>query len=308
MDNLSTDNLNAVNLNAVNLNTVNTNPASKDLTDYFILEKGLDGNIVVIDHLDLQMDPSQKGYSHHDFFEIYHFLDGDVTFLVEGAMIDVEPGDMIILSQHLMHRIVLNHTCRYERRHIQFYDNIFLMPQPNGLSLRNLIIQQGVMKIDGSTVCKTGLDRLFTDVLHSILRHTPYDEFCALIALFQLLISMEKSFALYGGHLPKIHNQKAHEILRYIDNHIAEELDYKTIARHFFMSEKTVYQIVKKETGLSPARYINERRIIKAKLLLNDGCSATDAAILTGYKDYSVFYRNFIKGTGVSPSDFGKHM
>ena len=51
---------------------------------------------------------------------------------------------------------------------------------------------------------------------------------------------------------------------RYIDNHIAEELDYQTIAGKFYLSEKSLYQLFKKETGLSPARYINERRIIKA--------------------------------------------
>lgn len=274
--------------------------------EHFIFEKGLDDKMAVIDHLTLNMDPDEKDYSHHDFFELYHFIDGDVTFSVEGAMIDVEPGDIIILSQRMMHRIVLNSTCRYYRKHILFSDEIFLMPQPSGLLLRNLIIKQGVMKISNKTVVEAGLDKLFADVIHSVMNHTPYDEFCALISLFQLLISAEKCYEMYGGQLPEIRNKKAHEILKYIDQHIADELDYKTIARQFFISEKSLYQIFKKETGLSPARYINERRIMKAKLLLNNGYSAADAAELAGYKDYSVFYRNFIKGTGVSPSDFAK--
>ena len=276
--------------------------------EYFIFEEGLDGNIVVIDHLTLNTDPSQKGYSHHDFFEIYHFLDGDVTFSVEGAMIDVEPGDIIILSQHLMHRVILHTTCRYGRRHILFSDDIFLMPQPSGLWLRNLLIKQGVMKISAQNVREAGLDNLLADVLHNITNHTPYDEFCALITLFQLLISAEKCYKLYGQPLLEIRNEKAHEILSYIDRHIADALDYKTLAKKFFMSEKSLYQIFKKETGLSPAHYINERRIIKAKLLLNNGYSAADVAHLTGYKDYSVFYRNFVKSTGVSPSDFSKSL
>lgn len=275
--------------------------------EYFIFEEGLDGKIAVIDHLTPYMEPDKKGYSHHDFYEIYHFIDGDLTFSVEGTMIAIEPGDILLLNQHMMHRIIINQTCRYYRRHILFSGDIFFMTQPGGLYLRNLIVSQGVMKISGKAAAEAGLEKLFSDVCTHVINHTPYDEFCALTGLFQLLISMNKCHEVYDGQLPEIRNEKAHEILRYIDNHIAEELDYQTIAGKFYLSEKSLYQIFKKETGLSPARYINERRIIKAKLLLHEGYSAAETAELTGYRDYSVFYRNFIRDTGMSPSDFAKN-
>ena len=46
--------------------------------------------------------------------------------------------------------------------------------------------------------------------------------------------------------------------------------------------------------------------MIKAKLLLSDGCSAAEAAEKVGYADYSVFYRNLVRATGVAPSAFAK--
>ena len=35
---------------------------------------------------------------HHDFFEIYFFLSGKVTFRVEGKTYHLEPGDLLLIS------------------------------------------------------------------------------------------------------------------------------------------------------------------------------------------------------------------
>ena len=94
------------------------------------------------------------------------------------------------------------------------------------------------------------------------------------------------------------------QIVEYIDKHLSSNLDYKTLAAHFCTSEKSIYKLFKEGTGFSLAKYITERRIIKAKHILNQGGSAYEAFVATGYKDYSVFYRNFLKETGITPTLF----
>lgn len=205
-----------------------------------------------------------------------------------------------------MHSIQINSPCRYHRKHISFSDSIFLLPYSGALQLRDRLTKQNILKISSALVQEQQLDQLFSEVIQSICHHTAYDDFRALVGLFQLLIRCESCHDYSAGQAPRIRNQRAHDILRYIDTHITESLDYQTIARQFYISEKNLYQIFKKETGLSPSRYINERRIINAKLLLHQGYSAAEVAELTGYQDYSVFYRNFRKGTGISPADYLK--
>lgn len=273
---------------------------------FFTKESWMDGRIATIDHLSIEDRPRKKGYSHHDSFEIYHFLDGDVAFTVEGTVIDITPGDILIVSRHLMHRVILKNPCRYHRKHIWFQEDVFLMPQAEGLLLRNRIVKQGVIKLGSRAAEEAGLYPLFEAVMDGIKSNTPYGGFCAVVSLLQLLICVERHSALHGGPLAEIRNEKVHEILRYIDTHIGEDLDYKTIARKFYISPKNLYRIFKKETGLSPGRYISARRIIKAKLFLSGGCSAAEAAEKVGYRDYSVFYRNFVRATGTAPSDFAK--
>ena len=43
-------------------------------------------------------------------------------------------------------------------------------------------------------------------------------------------------------------------------------------------------------------------------MLSNAGCTAFDAAQAAGFKDYSVFYRSFLKETGISPAAYIKRV
>ena len=94
--------------------------------------------------------------------------------------------------------------------------------------------------------------------------------------------------------------------MQYIDENLAADLSYQTLAVQANLSVKSLYQFFKQETGFPLGQYIKERRIIKAKTLLNAGASAAEAAAGAGFKDYSVFYRNFQKKTGLTPAEYLK--
>ncbi len=72
--------------------------------------------------------------------------------------------------------------------------------------------------------------------------------------------------------------------------------------------EKNLYKFLKKETGFTLSNYINERRIIKAQSELNAGNSANEAAASAGFKDYSVFYRSFLRKVGITPTEYIKNI
>ena len=86
--------------------------------------------------------------------------------------------------------------------------------------------------------------------------------------------------------------------------HLKEELSYQTLSEYANLSVKSLYQFFKQETGFPLGQYIKERRIIKAKTLLNAGASAAEAAAEAGFKDYSVFYRSFLRETGMTPKQY----
>ena len=99
---------------------------------------------------------------------------------------------------------------------------------------------------------------------------------------------------------------KAYDIIKYINENLASDLSYKTLAEKFFISEKNLYNFFKRETGFPLSKYITKLRIIRAKEILSPGGSAFDAATAAGYDDYSVFYRNFVKETGITPAKYAQ--
>lgn len=271
-------------------------------TEYLITEHGLEGNILVMDLYNMVSERTK--YSHHDMYEIYYFPDENITLSVEGSLIDLEPGNLLLLSPHMMHRLIIERAHLLRRGHIGFSSKIFSLPWNGAQMLQNMLSEQRILKIDTPTAVREGMHQMFTDIQNNILQHTPYHDFCALASLYKLLISFEENINRADSKIPSVRNKQVREILLYIDEHISEDLNYSRISEHFFVSEKNLYQIFKKETGLSPTCYINERRILKARLLLEHGTPATEAAEQTGYQDYSSFYRNFKKGTGLSPADY----
>lgn len=242
---------------------------------------------------------------HYDEFEIYYFLDGDLHFAFEGDRYIVQKGSMIFISNNTLHKPIIKSTCKYYRKRILFNKKIFFDSNSPAHDFYNTLRRRKFILIDHEAVMKSELNILFDQIEYSLSQHSSdYNDFCTLISLFSLLIKIEKG----TGEPAPVHvfskNEKITQIVKYIDEHISDTLNYKVLSGKFFITEKYLYKLFKAETGFTLGDYINERRIVKAKHILNAGGSAHEAAFESGFSDYSVFYRSFLKKVGVTPSKY----
>ena len=239
--------------------------------------------------------------SHHEEWEVYWFVEGDLYFIFEGEKYEIQPNTVLIVPNRRLHRPIVKSPCRYRRRLIRFSEDVFLSVD-GGHELRRVLESKGFILIrpqekESPTVCA-----LFSEVSGFLSEGSVYRDLCARMSLLRLLsIAADCHTPLQNGIRS---DGRVGELLRYIDRHLEQPLDYQTLAAAFFVSEKNLYRLFKKETGFALSHYVAERRIIKAKQLLLAGCSASETARQTGFKDYSVFYRNFVAVTGHSPSSF----
>ena len=89
--------------------------------------------------------------------------------------------------------------------------------------------------------------------------------------------------------------------------HRRETLTVARMAHQFAMSESTLLRQLKRLTGLSPAKYLKELRLVEAKQLLDqegDSLSIKALASRVGYDSAKSFTRSFKQRFGVTPSEY----
>jgi AraC family transcriptional regulator len=98
---------------------------------------------------------------------------------------------------------------------------------------------------------------------------------------------------------------KLKQLQDYIEEHLAEDLAIATLANLIPMSQFHFARTFKAATGESPHRYITQRRIERAKVLLSvTRLSAAEIAYQVGFANQSHFTVQFRKTVGMTPKQF----
>lgn len=95
---------------------------------------------------------------------------------------------------------------------------------------------------------------------------------------------------------------------QYIDVHFREKLTLEGLSHRFGLSRSTFCTVFPQFAGMSPGRYIAQRRIQEAQLLIRSQGDLTVSQIgrMVGYEDNTTFYRNFQQLAGMSPGKYRK--
>ena len=90
----------------------------------------------------------------------------------------------------------------------------------------------------------------------------------------------------------------------YIEENLSERITVEDIANHVSLSASRLHHIFKYETGISILKYINKKRLAKAKELLKTGDAIVNIYHKCGFQDYSSFLRAYKKEYGISPKAY----
>ena len=120
-----------------------------------------------------------------------------------------------------------------------------------------------------------------------------------------ILSYLERAYTEHsGGTLTTEKPQLLDRITAYVENHFTEHITVNDLARRFYVSESTISHLFKQKMGVSLYRYITQRRLIAAKLLIADKQPMEEIAHRLGFSDYSTFYRAFKQEFGISPRQY----
>ena len=106
-------------------------------------------------------------------------------------------------------------------------------------------------------------------------------------------------------HMVSHYNQSLKDCVEYIDTHFAQPLTLEYLAAKYAFSKSIFSLLFPQYVGMTLKRYINKKRIEHAVILMqNTELTLAEVATMTGYDEFSTFYRNFKRIIGLSPSDY----
>ena len=107
---------------------------------------------------------------------------------------------------------------------------------------------------------------------------------------------------LTAGRLSPRQEVRAYEL---IDARLNGELSVAEIARHCSLSPSRFTVAFRNTTGVTPHRWLTERRVARAKsLLLGGNASLAQIALECGFADQSHFTHVFTATVGASPGEW----
>ena len=225
----------------------------------------------------------------HNEYEILMFLDGNSKYIIEDKIYTLEKGDVIIAKHHELHRIYHNTPAQYHRIVIKVPPQFF--EEKNCAEYVRFFDEKSMdsgSKIDNLTVKSSGL-------YDAVMRFKKYsDNFKnanspitdSIIVEIFYIISKAVSFSA-----PDTGNSQVKSIIAYINENFTQKITLDTLAEKFFISKYHLCRIFRKATGLTVLDYIRSKRLIFAKELISKGYNKTEAALMAGFNDYSLFYR-----------------
>lgn len=182
------------------------------------------------------------------------------------------------------------------------------IPVMNGLK----VVQMSKMKhtdmafvivsgYDDFSYCREALRLQITDY---ILKPVNYEEFGTCIDNLKISIFENKKMEQAEDE----GEQTIVGIVRYMQEHLREEISLNILAEEFHLSAQYISQLFKNEIGVNFLAYLTNIRMEQAKkLLLSTDHAVAEIAEKSGYGDYRVFTKAFKKAEGVTPSQYRRN-
>jgi AraC family transcriptional regulator len=104
---------------------------------------------------------------------------------------------------------------------------------------------------------------------------------------------------------PSLDARRLKRVLDFIEVHLPSDISLDDLAAEACLSPFHFSRLFREATGLSPCRYVTDRRIQAAqKMLAVDQSSLVEVALDTGFGSQATFTRAFRKTTGLTPGQY----
>lgn len=252
-----------------------------------------------ISYVDLDaVSPLNHNESHiHRECEIYLNLSGDVAFEVENHIYPVSRGSVIITRPYEYHHCIY----RSNEQHCHYW---IMFSAEYGAEFLKMFFQR--QKGKGNLIL-LGEEQLvqICDVLEELLKEET-DILRRRINFLRIFDILRRG--VYGEEIDSGEGmpEDVSKVIRYMEDHLAEDMTIQTLSHVGNVGVTTLERHFKECFHASPFAVLRRKRLFYSMECLRDGDSVSDAAVKSGFPDYSNYIQLFRKQFGMTPLQYRK--
>ena len=259
------------------------------------------GGAIDAEHVKTENSSSDGKLHCHDKYEILYVIEGEGKCLIEGVKYPIKPRTVFVFSPLVYHAIYLDEGCTYDRTSVYFEEKSIAE------SVSDILKSFGKGNENASPVAFYRADALSDQISLLFERLELSESFPdAERAKFLSLLTSELILFVSMASREDVafdEDELGARVISYLNEYAGKDISLDRLARRFFVSKYYLCRAFKKHNGISVRGYINRKRIMYAKQLIDAGETASRAAYQVGYGDYSAFYRAYVKLVGKSPTE-----
>ncbi|OXM85409.1 AraC family transcriptional regulator [Paenibacillus rigui] len=233
-----------------------------------------------------------------EYNKFYFICEGTGWIRIDGKLYQPEPGQLFFAPAGALQSYSAAGGPPFTMYWCHFTSNIGFNP---------LFRSMGVPNITNVQDCEAILAHF-----RQLIDHRGQDHPSSLMkvqsALFEIMACyMDSALMESAIEVEPLSINKLMDTIRYIDANLDKEISIPELSQTAHFHPNYFIRFFKTHLGMSPMRYIQERRIEKAKELLGDfSLTINEVAHTTGFNDASHFSTSFKKHSGITPSDYRK--
>lgn len=244
----------------------------------------------------------------HDFYELYFFISGNASYIIDNFHYRLEPGDILLISPSNLHRLKINDTSvEYER--------MVLWINPRYLSKLSTTNTKLSFCFEECSKSKNFLIRdkhLSEEIKFSLFAlYNKGNDFGSDIfaelqiksILLKLCVFFKQEGKVNQHHVQKI-NPIIKKVIDYIDSNLGKRLTLDSLAEYVYVSKYYLSRLFKNETSSTLHQYILKKRLVYAKQLIEQSYPIIELYTKCGFSDYSHFFRAFKDEFGMAPRKY----